>query len=44
MYMKDGSTQTYDIKTFKADADIPDATFIFDLKPFKTDQIVDERE
>jgi len=44
MFMKDGTTQGYEIKTFKANAEIADATFIFDLKPFKADQITDERE
>ena len=44
MLMKDGSTQTYEIKSFKANAEIPEATFSFDLKPFKADQIIDERE
>lgn len=44
MLMKDGTTQGYEIKTFKANAEIADATFIFDLKPFKADQITDERE
>lgn len=44
MLMKDGSTQTYDIKTFKPNAEIADAVFTFDLKPFKADQITDERE
>lgn len=44
MLMKDGSTQTYEIKSFKANTEIPDATFTFDLKPFKADQIIDERE
>ena len=44
MLMKDGSTQSYDIKTFKPNAEIADATFTFDLKPFKADQITDERE
>lgn len=44
MLMKDGSTQTYEIKSFKTNADIPDNTFTFDLKPFKSDQIIDERD
>lgn len=44
MLMKDGSTQTYDIKTFKPNAEIADVVFTFDLKPFKADQITDERE
>lgn len=44
MLMKDGSTQSYDIKTFKPNTEIADAVFTFDLKPFKADQITDERE
>lgn len=44
MMMKDGSTQSYEIKTFKANAEIADNVFVFDLKPFKADQITDERE
>lgn len=44
MLMKDGSSQTYAIKSFKANLEIPDATFTFDLKPYKADQIIDERD
>lgn len=44
MFMKDGSTQTYEIKSFKTNEEIPDANFVFDLKPFKSDQIIDERD
>ncbi|MBA4241963.1 MAG: hypothetical protein C0448_14655 [Sphingobacteriaceae bacterium] len=44
MMMKDGSTQSYEIKTFKANAEIPDNLFVFDLKAFKADQITDERD
>ncbi len=44
MLMKDGSTQTYEIKSFKANTELADAVFIFDLKPFKADQITDERD
>lgn len=44
MLMKDGTTQSYEIKSFKPNAEIIDAVFIFDLKPFKADQITDERE
>ncbi|HWY13383.1 MAG TPA: outer membrane lipoprotein carrier protein LolA [Bacteroidia bacterium] len=44
MLMKDGGTQVYDIKSFKPNAEIPDATFTFDTKPFKPDQIIDERD
>jgi outer membrane lipoprotein-sorting protein len=44
MLMKDGSTQTYEIKTFKPNVELPDASFVFDTKGFKADQITDERE
>ncbi len=44
MMMKDGSTQSYDIKSFKANAEIADNVFVFDLKPFKAEQITDERD
>ena len=44
MFMKDGSTQTYEIKTFKPNLVLADAVFVFDLKPFKADQITDERD
>lgn len=44
MMMKDGSTQSYEIKTFKANAEIADNVFVFDLKAFKADQITDERD
>jgi len=44
MMMKDGSTQSYEIKTFKTNAEIADNLFVFDLKAFKADQITDERE
>lgn len=43
MLMKDGGTQVYEIKSFKPNAEIPDATFTFDTKTFKADQIIDER-
>ena len=43
MMMKDGGTQVYEIKSFKPNADIADATFTFDTKAFKPDQIIDER-
>ena len=43
MMMKDGGTQSYEVKTMKPNTNIPDASFVFDLKPFKADQIVDER-
>lgn len=41
---KDQSVNVYEIKGFKPNLVIPDATFTFDTKPFKADQIVDERE
>ncbi len=44
MLMKDGTTQTYEIKTFKPNVEIADGAFVFDTKPFKADQIVDERD
>ena len=44
MLMKDGSTQSYEIKSFKPNVDLPDASFVFDTKGFKADQITDERE
>ena len=44
MLMKDGTTQNYEIKVFKPNAEIADKIFIFDLKPFKADQITDERD
>lgn len=44
MLMKDGGTQVYDIKSFKPNTEIADATFTFDTKPFKADQIIDERD
>ncbi len=44
MFMKDGSTQSYEIKSFKPNMDLPDASFVFDTKGFKADQITDERD
>lgn len=44
MQMKDGSTQSYNITSFKPNLDLPDASFVFDTKPFKADQITDERD
>lgn len=44
MLMKDGSIQTYDIKSFKPNVVLADPIFVFDLKPFKADQITDERD
>ena len=43
MMMKDGGTQVYDIKGMKSNVEMPDASFVFDTKPFKADQINDER-
>jgi outer membrane lipoprotein-sorting protein len=42
--MKDQSTNVYDIKGFKPNLEITDASFTFDTKPFKADQIIDERD
>lgn len=44
MLNKDGTTQSYEIKSFKPNVELPDATFVFDTKGFKADQITDERE
>jgi outer membrane lipoprotein-sorting protein len=44
MLMKDGSTQSYEIKLFKPNLEISDNVFVFDLKQFKADQITDERD
>lgn len=44
MLMKDGTMQTYEIKSFKANTELADALFVFDTKGFKPDQITDERE
>lgn len=44
MLNKDGTTQSYEIKSFKPNVDLPDATFVFDTKGFKADQITDERD
>jgi outer membrane lipoprotein carrier protein len=44
MLMKDGGMQTYDVKSFKANAEISDNVFVFDTKGFKPDQISDERD
>lgn len=42
--MKDQSTNVYEIKAFKPNVEIADASFVFDTKPFKADQIIDERD
>jgi outer membrane lipoprotein carrier protein len=44
MMMKDGGTQVYDVKSLKANTEMPDAMFVMDLKGFKADQINDERD
>ncbi len=43
MMMKDGGTQTYELKSIVPNTEIPDANFIMDTKKFKPDQIIDER-
>lgn len=43
MIMKDGGTQTFEIKSLKPNLEIPDSQFQMDLKGFKPDQINDER-
>jgi outer membrane lipoprotein carrier protein len=43
MMMKDGGTQVYDVKTLKPNTELADNLFVFDMKPFKADQINDER-
>lgn len=43
MLMKDGSTQSYEIKAFKANLEIPDPVFVFDVKAFKG-EVNDERD
>ncbi|MCC6372411.1 MAG: outer membrane lipoprotein carrier protein LolA, partial [Bacteroidia bacterium] len=44
MMMKDGGVQVYDVKSLKANTEMADLMFVFDLKGFKADQINDERE
>ena len=44
MLMKDGGTQTYEIKSLTPNTELADAVFVFDTKSFKADQIVDERD
>lgn len=44
MLMKDGGTQIYDVKSLKPNVEMPDASFVFDLKGLKADQISDERD
>jgi outer membrane lipoprotein carrier protein len=43
MMMKDGEVQVYDVKSMKTNSELPDNQFVFDTKPFKADQINDER-
>lgn len=44
MMMKDQGMQVYDIKSLKANTEMPDNMFVFDTKGFKADQINDERD
>ncbi|MDX2172175.1 MAG: outer membrane lipoprotein carrier protein LolA [Bacteroidota bacterium] len=44
MLMKDQGKQIYSIKTFKPNIEMADASFVFDIKGFKSDQINDERD
>lgn len=44
MLMKDGGTQTYEIKSLTPNTPLADNVFVFDTKNFKPDQIVDERD
>ena len=44
MFMKDGTTQTYTIKTFVCSAVIPDTDFVFDTKAHKGISIEDLRD
>lgn len=44
MMMKDGGSQVYEIKSLKPNTEMPDASFTFDTKGFKPDQINDERD
>jgi outer membrane lipoprotein carrier protein len=44
MMMKDGGVQTFEVKSMKANMDMPDNFFVFDTKGLKADQINDERE
>ena len=43
MFMKDGSTQTYTIKTFAGSTPIPDTDFVFDTKAHKGISVEDLR-
>lgn len=44
MLMKDGGTQTYDVKALKPNGEMADVLFVFDTKGLKADQINDERD
>ncbi len=44
MFMKDRGKQIYEIKTLKPNTEMADASFVFDIKGFKADQINDERD
>lgn len=44
MFMKDGSTQTYTIKTFVGSTPIPDTDFVFDTKAHKGISVDDLRD
>jgi outer membrane lipoprotein carrier protein len=44
MMMKDGGSQTFDVKSLKPNSEIPDNQFVFDMKGMKADQINDERD
>ena len=44
MLMKDGSTYTYNIKTFTPNVDIKDSTFAFDSKSHPGVEVIDLRE
>jgi outer membrane lipoprotein-sorting protein len=44
MMMKDGGSQTFDVKSLKPNLEIPDSQFIFEMKGLKADQINDERD
>ena len=44
MLMKDGGITQYDVKSLKANSEMPDNLFVFDTKGLKADQISDERD
>ncbi|MBX3163781.1 MAG: outer membrane lipoprotein carrier protein LolA [Bacteroidetes bacterium] len=44
MMMKDGGTQTYEIKSLQPNLPLADNLFVFDTKGLKSDQISDERD